>query len=115
VENSENPKKRGWTIVRKAQVIGAVFGALFAIVVLIYCQINPPRFWDFAGYLLMLVQAPTILICNALGLSPNSLYGKGSGNLTNGSFCLLVFNNALLFGLLGTIIGWMRQRHAKRR
>jgi hypothetical protein len=44
MENLETPKKRGWSIVRKAQVVTTVIGVFVTTVILIlnYCRLIPP-------------------------------------------------------------------------
>ena len=44
------PNKHGCSIIRKAQIIGAVLGAAYAIGIHFYCVANTPHYMDFSFF-----------------------------------------------------------------
>jgi len=100
MENSEKPKRCGWSIVRKAQVIGALVGGLFTIGAAFYCALIPPEhLFDFSDSLLFLITAPIFLLVSRDAGGPMVVFE-----------CFAVIVNSFLCFLAGTFIGWLIQK-----
>ena len=110
MENPEAPKRRGWSIVRKAQIIGAVTGALLTVAILIFnadaTSANPENYGPVI--LLGLVSFPSLpllALCKMLGLKFLFDNNHNEGEASMSLDCLLVAVNAISYFVIGTIIG----------
>jgi hypothetical protein len=108
MENRVILKRHRWSIVRKAQVIGALVGAL-AVPVLVVIS-NAFNWGDWARWL--------FLWLGFLLMSPARLLSRGLGwhwEMDNATVAiqlgLVILTNALLCLLLGTLIAWSIQKH----
>ncbi len=103
---------RRWPIVRKAQVIGAVTGALVTVGIPVLHIIHTTTkatdaaadYIDAAAILWRVASWPTWKICEPFGWKP-FLYTDGGMSLV--VLGLVVITNAFLFVLVGTLIGWL--------
>jgi len=112
MENPEIPKRCGptsWSIIRKAQVIGAMTAMLVTIIMLLLLLVAGPVALFFAK----LVQSPTISFLNTV--CPkfiDSLRAQPDHRLFWFTvwLCLVTAINSCLLFLAGTIIGWLIQK-----
>jgi predicted DNA repair protein MutK len=115
MENPETPKRRSWAVVRKAQVIGAVTGALLAVgarILLYVCGLvgiadDGAVAATLFGFFLLALW-PEYQVERMLGL-PKINHPLGE--------ILVTAVNTVLFYLAGTIVGWLVVvlRHLKKR
>ena len=93
----------------KAQIIGALAGAIFTIGVVVFHKVSHPRYFDPSVTLLGLTFLPTAVIYNLVGLPLNLFGDNGAGGSSNQwaifPLCLAVIINSLLFCLLGRLVG----------
>ena len=114
--NPETLKKRGWSIIRKTQVIGTIIGGLSTIGIVAFCAVIPPQhLFDFSSLLLILtVVDPLTLICKVFGLSLK--LDNGSGGFAFFPLCLVFIMNSVLGFLLGSLVGQLiKYKRAKGR
>ena len=103
MENPETPKRRGWSIVRKAQIITGVIGAFVTIIGMI-----PFPFLDnlsphgaasnFRFDVVMYLVTPTAIIADLLGVDQGLLSGW------IGLFTVVIVNTLLCI-IIGTFAG----------
>ena len=104
---------RNWSIIRKAQVIGTLAGALFTIGTVVIYTSTGPHGLDISFALLLLTIMPTLKI---FGMSIKALSadnGAGSGGdywamWAMFPLCLVVITNSVLGFLLGSFVGLLR-------
>lgn len=114
MENRRILKRRGWSIVRKAQIIGATVGALISIGVILFASSDEhPDIFDLAVGLLILISLPLGLICRTFRVSLTQLSGPGWREYL---FAVLVIvTNAFILFLVGTCIGWLIEKVKNKR
>ena len=109
MENPEAPKRRGWSIVRKAQIIGALIGAIGTTTFnLIGDIVHDPHDFSWAGIILIFIDLPTWLILKLFG--QESLLSPDQGRGVILPYFLLGLVNALLLFFVGTFIGLLIQK-----
>ena len=102
----ENPgilNWRGWSVVRKAQVVGAAAGALITISMSLV--VNAYNGGAFAFLLLWFewqIFSPAAVICRLFGWE-----WQGSSGPSWVQTTLAALTNAFLLSLGGTLIGWI--------
>ena|ERR1700722_17592366 len=109
MENLETPKRCGWSIIRKAQVVTALIGAFVttAILVINYCRLLPPSavnasWFPAFNFLFGIVMRTADTVVKLLGVSATaSLFLLVS---------LAIISNTLLCFIAGTFIGWLIQK-----
>ncbi len=105
IKRPEDLNRRGWSVVRKAQVIGAAAGASMTIAVPLILKAygNGPD-----TFLLVLcwavVLGPAGGICKLFGWEWQILISKGPSWVQT---VLAILTNAFLLFLVGTLIGWI--------
>ena len=104
----ENPgvlNWRGWSVVQKAQVIGAATGALITVgMPLILKAYDDGQFAFLLLWSCGILLWPAGEICNLFGWTWRIEISEGPSLVQ--SICA-IFTNALLFFLFGTLIGWI--------
>ena len=102
----ENPgilSWRGWSAVRKAQVIGAVTGAVITVgMPLILKAYDGGPFAFLLLYLWSAVLSPAAATCYLFGWKWNILISEGASSV---QMILAISTNALLLSLIATPIG----------
>src|SRR3984957_14830031 len=109
MENLETPKRCGWSIIRKAQVVTALIGAFVTTVILVinYCRLIPPSavnasWFPAFNFLFGVVMRAADTILKLLGLSATaSLFPL---------VALALITNTLLCFIAGTFIGSLIQK-----
>jgi hypothetical protein len=102
MENPEAPKRHGWSIVRKTQVIGALASVLITIGILFL----PGSIYSFSGLLAILTMAPAILVAKAFGKPMHWSVNDKTGGPAVFPFCLIIITNAFLgFSLERSSVG----------
>jgi len=98
---------RRLSVMRKAQIIGAVSGALLTWGVIELATHHDPQNCDVATQAMLTIplMIPD-LICKALHVSVYQLKNGGGKELSMSGFCFFVLINALLFFFLGSLVGW---------
>jgi hypothetical protein len=107
MENSENPKRCGWSIVRKAQIVGTLIGLVFTIALAITPAGGHQGYPDFAGFLMILFLMPTCIIFHK---DLHWFSNDYTGGILTQPLCLAVITNAILGFLIGTFFGWLIQK-----
>jgi predicted cobalt transporter CbtA len=106
MENRTTLKRRGWSIVRKAQIIGASVGASISIGVIVFANsYEHLELFDIAAILLILIVFPFNLICHTFGANLQSFSGSGWRECFFA--VLVVITNAFILLLVGTFVGWL--------
>ena len=104
----ENPgilNWRGWSLVPKAQAIGAATGVLITVgIPLVLKAYDGGPFAFLLLYLWSAVLSPAAAICYLFGWKWNILISEGASNV---QVILAIVMNAFLLFLLGTLIGWI--------
>lgn len=118
--NPETQNKRGWSVVRKAQVIGILTGVVITVGVIAYDTATAPHEPVDAAMLLSLVSlGPTALIGKALGLTLHLYKDNGEGGSGNqlslAVVCLVMVVNSLLYFAIGTFIGWIFEKEGSKK
>jgi hypothetical protein len=107
MENPEASKRRGWSIIRKAQIIGILVAVLFTVGTQIFYFLNPPQtILDLSVALLLLSALPATLISS-------KVLGQHVDLLTYGlpKFLAITLTVNLILGfVVGTFIGWLIQK-----
>jgi len=105
MENLGILKWRAWSIVRKAQVIGAIAGACVTAGVFVLALLTGPRLVIGPVYIsFILISYPSYVFFKVLGLPLSVLQGEGlRGTLS--VFCILTAVNSALSFLFGALIG----------
>lgn len=102
-------KRRGWSIVRKAQIIGAAMGALISVGVILFATTDKSSdFFDPATILVILILSPLDRICRTFGMSLTPLNAPGWRECLLAT--LVVITNAFICFLVGTCIGWLVEK-----
>ena len=105
----ETQGKRGrssWSIVRQAQIIGTVFGALLTIAVYVFCTLHPPeRAFDFSNGIFLITLLPMGLICKIFGISPDIFVDSHTSGPALLPGILVLVINSILCLVLGSLIG----------
>ena len=101
--NPEPSKKRGWSIVRKAQIMGALVCGIFTAGIVIYCRSNHPDFMDIGGLISFFTMLPAMAASKLFGIS--LLKDNNAGELTIFSSHVIVIINSILGFLIGDIVG----------
>jgi len=107
MNESKNPdiqNKRGWSIVRKAQVIGALVGALWTIMINFIPPGGHEGYPDFVGMLLILTLMPT---CKILRVQLNWFTNYKTDGTDIEHLCVAVIINLILGMLVGTFVGYI--------
>lgn len=119
MENRGILKWRTWSIVHKAQVVGALIGVLSTIGepllnALPWIEAEPHRspinIFTVTG---MLVFYPTSLVCDAFGWRPFLYTGNEGPSLIVLSVAVVI--NCLLCMVIGTFVGFLLQRRKNRK
>jgi hypothetical protein len=112
MEKPETPKQRGWSILRKAQFIGFLFGGLWTIaihkLVLIFGI-------EGENNILQLMTAEWFSMFRLADWVSNVFgwpcgYGDMYSLMPWKFVCLAALTNAILFFIIGTFIGWLIQK-----
>jgi hypothetical protein len=114
LNNPESKKKRGWSnwsVVRKAQIIGASIGALLTIGILILDAMIVPSIFSNFGALSLIIELPAIFMAKAFHLPQDWFVSDSTTGASYLLTCLTVFNNGILGFLLGGFIGWVKSKN----
>jgi len=118
--NPEGQKKCRWPIVYTTQIIGALIGLVLTIGSIWLCAITAPHEagGDFPTFMLMLVLIPTGIICRVSGMPLKLFVDNGVGGSSDqwsiSTICLVAIINAVLFLLLGWLVGKLIQNKASK-
>jgi hypothetical protein len=96
-----------WSIVRKAQIIGTLAGALVTVgFIIIYLTILPKGDIGAAMFIMWLAW-PAVLVCELFGWM--SLLQADAGMNLVLSWCLMIIINSFIGFLVGSIIGFIQK------
>jgi NO-binding membrane sensor protein with MHYT domain len=114
----ENPgilKWRQWSVVRKAQVVGAAVGLLFPLgVTLLSAVTGPHELFDFYHVLAAFAFALPLSIMRSLGFE--AIIYNGENGYSWSTFALAIVISSFLYFVAGTAIGLlMNVRKSHRR
>src|SRR5688572_4032123 len=114
----ENPgilNWRTWSIVRKAQIIGALLGSFgtvgFSLVLGVFN--DPHQMFNFPFVIHFLICLPTWILLRFIGRE--SVMVGNSDHWPLVALLLMGLVNAILLFVLGTLAGWILQRYKNRR
>ena len=110
-ENSGSLNWRRWSVMRKAQIIGAVTGALVTVAIpvlhIIHTTTKPTDpaadYIDAAAILWRVASWPTWTICEPFGWRPYLYTDRGLSLVVLG---LVIVTNSFLLFLFGSLFGW---------
>lgn len=108
MENLRILKWSGWSIVRKAQVIAAVIGAVVTISIQLFLVASEQGSSESLSklYLLLaseLMKVPALFISSLLGMDK---WYSSSAHMPLAILGFVAATNAAVFALFGTLIGW---------
>jgi hypothetical protein len=101
-KNSERSSKRGWSIIRKAQIIAGTTAAFVTIIMLglefgLTSPANNPVLYYLFGFFMLSI-IPPVKICSALGISQGPAWWGAT---------LAIMINTFLGVTFGTLAGWI--------
>ena len=106
-ENPEAPKWRGWPILQRAQLIGAISGVLLTGGAYVIYLLNPPESMLAPSFSVLLLSGfPATLIISKISGHPQDLLINGIPEFLAIAFLV----NVILGFLFGTLIGWLIQK-----
>ena len=109
MEDSQLLKRKQWSVVRKAQMIAGMLGALITLIMtwpFSRSGSGPTRDGvasDFLFDAFLFLIRPTVKLCEALGISQGHLWLWPLGILVNTFLCIII----------GTFIGWIMSLMSK--
>jgi hypothetical protein len=104
-EISKQRRWESWSVLRKAQIVGALAGSLVTIVIIVLCVLFQPKVMSILGFFGDAVAMPAVLIVSAFGVPAHWFDNDQTGGPAVFPLCLIVALNTLLGGLMGTVIG----------
>ena len=109
MENPEILNSRGWSVVRKAQIIGVLAGVLITLgMPLILKAYDGGAFAFLLLWLEWEIFSPAAVICRLFGWE-----WQGSSGPSWLQTTLAALTNAVLLSLVGTLIGWIVAKFKK--
>jgi hypothetical protein len=98
---------RNWSVLRKAQTLGAVGGGFGTFIFFAcYASTAPHSFFSFSGIMLVLFISPTKLLAQLFNMTVWLTKNHGSSNEWDVStICLMAVINTFLLILVGTLVG----------
>ncbi len=113
MENRRILNWSAWSILRKAQVIGAISGLLLSLgIQSFFVGTAPHELFDSFSILWFIVSAVPLAIMRAVGIGTIHTGKFGYSWIT---FTLVALINSLLFFVAGSVIGWLLKSRNSRR